>query len=779
MATRYFGERIKRNEDPQLLTGHGLFVDDVRLPDMLHGAVLRSPHAHARIHHIDVSKALQVPGVVAVFTARDLGPVNGPLPLLIGHPSLRRPQVQCALAVNKVKFAGEPVAFVVARDRYIAEDARELIEVDYEVLPAVVDLEEAVKPDSPKVHDELPDNIAAVYAQKRGDVDEAFRRADFVFKERIWMERGAAMPMETRSVVAFYDPYLRTLTVWDTTQAPIPIRNLIARIFGLPEERVRVIAPHVGGGFGPKIMMGYPEEVLVPFAAMKLGRPVKWTEDRYEEFFAMNQERGQLHEAEIAVTRDGLILGVRDRFLHDSGAYVPYGVQTPIITATTLPGPYHIPNYFTEFTAVYTNKITVSPYRGAGRPHGVFVMERLMDRVARELGIDRAEVRMRNFIKPDQFPYHYELIYQDGAEVLYDSGNYPGTLSMAMEMIGYRDWPQEKDRYRRQGRRVGLGIACYVEGTGIGPYEGARVHVDANGRITVATSVGTQGQGHYTSFAQIVADELGVDPRHIEVITGDSALFSWGTGTFASRAAVVAGNAVAKAAREVRQKAIELAAKALEANPEDIELADGKAFVKGSPDTALTLAELALKANPLRATIPPDFKPGLEATGYYAPSHGTFANGVHACKVEVDVQTGNIRFLQYVVVHDCGRVINPMILEGQIHGGVAQGIGGAFYERLHYDENGQLLNASFMDFLIPTAMEVPKVEIGHLETPTPHNPLGVKGAGEAGVIPVNALLAQALEDALDDYGIVITDMPLDPNRLLQLIEHARTKSEVG
>jgi CO/xanthine dehydrogenase Mo-binding subunit len=326
---------------------------------------------------------------------------------------------------------------------------------------------------------------------------------------------------------------------------------------------------------------------------------------------------------------------------------------------------------------------------------------------------------------------------------------------------------------------VGLGIACYVEGTGIGPYEGARVHVDANGRITVATSVGTQGQGHYTSFAQIVADELGVDPRHIEVITGDSALFSWGTGTFASRAAVVAGNAVAKAAREVRQKAIELAAKALEANPEDIELADGKAFVKGSPDTALTLAELALKANPLRATIPPDFKPGLEATGYYAPSHGTFANGVHACKVEVDVQTGNIRFLQYVVVHDCGRVINPMILEGQIHGGVAQGIGGAFYERLHYDENGQLLNASFMDFLIPTAMEVPKVEIGHLETPTPHNPLGVKGAGEAGVIPVNALLAQALEDALDDYGIVITDMPLDPNRLLQLIEHARTKSEVG
>jgi len=777
MGTRYFGERVKRSEDPRLLTGRGTYVDDIRLPGVAHAAFLRSPHAHARILRIDVTRAQAAPGVAAVYTRAQLpAPLAEPLPKLIPHPALVHHKTQYALAPEKVRHVGEPVALVIAESRYLAEDAVELIEVEYDPLPAVVDLEQAAA-GPPFVHEDIGTNVCAHYTQRVGNVEEAFARAAHVFTERLVMDRGASSPMECRGVVAQWDAKMRQLTVWDSTQAPIRIRNYLSQLYGLPQQDVRVIAPDIGGGFGPKIMMCYPEEVLIPWAAMQLGRPVKWIEDRREHFAATNHERMQIHDAAIAVDSDGRILGVRTEFLYDSGAYIPYGIIVPIVASTTLPGPYRLPNYHCEFKAVFTNKTIVSPYRGAGRPHGVFVMERLLDRVAKELGLDRTAVRERNFIQPNEFPYEVGLIYQDNAPVVYDSGDYPATMRKALEMIDYRTWPERRKRYRREGRYVGLGIACYVEGSGIGPYEGCRVTVEPSGKVFAATSVGTQGQGHYTSFAQIVADALTVPVEDVTVVTGDSGAFSWGTGTFASRAAVVAGNAVHLAAQAVREKALMVAATRLEARVEDLEMAAGLVFVRGVPGRAMTLAEIAVAANPLRGTIPTEWdQPGLEASRYFAPSGGTWPNGAHACLIEIDPQTGMLTVLKYVVVHDCGRVINPLILDGQIRGGVAQGLGGAFYERLVYDENGQLLTQTFMDYLLPTAAEVPAVEIGHMETPSPLNPLGVKGAGEAGVIPVGALIAQAVDDALQEFGVRVTEMPLSPSRLLEII---RSASAVG
>src|SRR5712691_1954849 len=511
MTTRYFGERIKRNEDPRLLIGGGTFVDDVTLPDLLHAAVLRSPHAHARVRRVDTAGAQALPGVVAVYTHADLPPtLQDPLPRLIPHPALVHHKTQSALARDKVRHVGGPTSLLVATSRYVAEDALDVIEVEYDPLPPVVTLEQAVRPDAPLVHEDAGTNVCAQYTQRVGNVDEALARAAHVFTERFVIDRGTAAPMECRGVVAQWDPRLRQLVVWDSTQAPIPIRNGLARLLGLAQGGVRVIAPDIGGGFGPKIMMFYPEEVLVPYAAMQLGRPVKWIEDRRENFTAMNHEREQIHDATIAVDREGRILAVKTVFLYDAGAYIPYGLIVPIVSSTTLPGPYKIPNYHCEFQAVFTNKTIVSPYRGAGRPHGVFVMERLMDRVADELDLDRMEVRRRNFIQPHEFPYHVGLLYQDNAPLIYDSGNYPATLDKALEMIGYDRWPDERARYRREGRHVGMGIACYVEGSGIGPYEGCRVTVEPTGKVYAATSVGTQGQGHFTAFAQIIADALGV-----------------------------------------------------------------------------------------------------------------------------------------------------------------------------------------------------------------------------------------------------------------------------
>jgi len=798
LTTRSIGARIPRNEDSRLLRGLGCFVDDVNPPGILHAATLRSPHAHARIARIDAAAARGAPGVHLVMTAADVGELNQPSPLLIPHPTLTHPRTQCPLAVDEVRYVGEAVAFVVADDRYQAEDALELIEVDYEPLPVVVNLATALDAGTPRVHADVPDNRAARFRQTVGDAAAAMARADHVLRERLMIERSCGCPIEARGVAATWEPRQRVLRVWDSTQAPLPIRNGLARLFGLPEFSVEVIAPDVGGGFGTKIMLFYPEEILVPLAAIRLGRPVKWTEDRREHLIAANQERGQIHDIEVGVDGTGRILALCDHFVHDAGAYTPYGIVVPIITSTQLPGPYRLKNYTVEFEVAYTNKAIVTPYRGAGRPHGAFVMERVIGLIARELSLEPAEVRRRNFIQPDEFPWDVGLTFQDGGPTRYDSGNYPAGLEMALEMIGARDFRREQAEARRAGRYLGLGVGCYVEGTGIGPYEGAHVRVEPSGKVFLATGLTTQGQGHGTTFAQIAAEALGCDPADVAVVTGDTTKFNWGAGTYASRGLVTSGSAIHRAAVEVREKVLRLAASLLEVSPHDLELADGRVRVKGAPGKELTLGALATVANPIRyaygkeaadaalrlvkpregAVLLEGEEPGLEARGYYAPPHATFASGCHAAIVEIDVETGDLKFLRYVVQHDCGTMVNPTIVEGQICGGVAQGIGGAFYERILYDEAGQPLTATFVDFLMPTAVEIPEIEIGHIETPSPLNALGMKGVGEAGAIPVPALVAEAIDDALAPLGVRIREMPLSPNRVRELIEAARARRGV-
>jgi carbon-monoxide dehydrogenase large subunit len=775
---RLVGSAVRRNEDARLLTGRAQFVDDVHLPGMLHAAFLRSDHAHARLTSIDLSKARQRNGVVAAYAADDLGSYWAPGPLLVPPPPIdgltfnHAPQVP--LARGKVRYVGEPLAVVIAESRYVAEDALADIVLELEPLPAVVDLERALTPSAAVVHEKIGSNVAAHAVQAKGDYDKAKAKAYRVIKRRFLYDRGVAGAIENRAVVAQWDSLSEEMTIWDTTQAPIPIRNGLAAMLGLSQSQVRVIAPFVGGGFGPKIMMYYPEEVVIPWAARQIGRPVKWVEDRRENFSATTQERGQVHDAEIAVDRSGKILGVKDVFLHDTGAYDPYGLTVPINSQCTLLGPYKIPNYYSEFTAVFTTKPIVTPVRGAGRQHGVFVIERLLDLAARELGIDRVEIRRRNFIGKRDFPYDNKIIFQDFQPLTYDSGDYEPALEMAAKMIEYDKFRREEQpRARAEGRSLGLGIVAYIEGTGIGPYEGAKVTVEPSGRVLLATGVGTQGQGHFTSFAQIVAEQLGISAADVQVVTGDTRTFAWGTGTFASRGAVVAGSACHAAAVAVRDKALALGAQHLGVKANKVSIGNGRVYLTSDPARGFTLAELSQRANPLRGAVAPGTEPGLEATKYFGPQRGSTANGVHAMIVEVDRETAEVKIRRYVVVHDCGVQINPMIVEGQIHGGVAAGIGNAFYEQLVFDDGGQVLNASLMDYLLPTALDVPAIELGHLETPSPLNPIGAKGVGEAGAIPTGALFAQAVEDALSGTGVEITEIPLSPSRLFTLMDDAK------
>ncbi len=775
---RVLGRRTPRNEDPRLLTGRALFVDDVQRPGMVHVAFVRSPHAHARLGAIDASAALQMPGVLGVYTADDLGDYWQPGPLLVPPPPVSgmefHERTQVPLARDKVRHVGEPVALVVAESRYLAEDAVEQIFVDYEPLPAVVDLVAALEPDAARVHDDLDSNLAAFVPQSRGDYAAARAEAHLVLARTFDYDRGASAAIENRGVVAEWDPREDRLTIWDTTQAPIPVRNGLAAMLGLSEHQVHLIAPFIGGGFGPKIMMFYPEEVLIPWLALQLGVPVKWIEDRSENFYATTQERGQIHEAEIAVDTEGRILGVRDRFLHDTGAYDPYGLTVPLNSQCTLLGPYRIPAYDSEMRAVFTNKTIVTPYRGAGRQHGVFVIERLLDLVARELDLDPFEVRRRNFLQPEDFPVDQTIIYQDFQPLVYDSGNYEPLLDQARQRIGWDQFLEsEQPNARAEGRLLGIGVVAYVEGTGIGPFEGARVQIQTSGRVTVVTGVGTQGQGHYTVLAQIAAEQLAVPVTSVDVITGDTDQFHWGTGTFASRGAVVAGNAVHAAAVEVRAKTLAIAARLLEVTEDELELVDSEVRVVSDPTRSMALGTLAAEANPMRGAVTPGTEPGLEATRYFGPHRGATASGAHAMVLEVDPETYDVTIHRYVVVHDCGRILNPLIVDGQVHGGVAQGIGNCFYEELVYDENGQLMNASLMDFLLPTSLDVPRVEVGHEETVSPLNELGTKGAGEAGAIPTGALFAQALENALDLPGLEILQIPLNPSKLWHLVQRAR------
>jgi aerobic carbon-monoxide dehydrogenase large subunit len=718
---------------------------------------------------------------VAIFTAEDMGDDWQPGPPLVSPPPTAKDVIfnsrrQVPLVKDKVRHAGEAIVVVIAESRYIAEDAVEDILVELEPLEAVVDLEKGLVAGSPLVHDDLESNLAAHLLQKKGNYEEAKSKADLVIKRRIVIDRGAASAMENRGIVANWDAKSQYLTIWDTTQAPIPIRNGTAARLGLSEHQVRVIAPFIGGGFGPKMMMFYAEEMVIPWASKRLGRPIKWIEDRRENFYATTQERGQIHDVEIALSRDGHILGLKDVFLHDSGAYDPYGLTIPLNTQCHAMGGYDIKNFTTEVSVVFTNKTLTTPVRGAGRPQGIFIIERLLDIASKELGIDRMEIRKRNFISPDAFPYEHKIIDQAFAPLILDTGNYLPVMEKALEMIGYEEFVKnEQPRLRREGKYVGIGVVPFIESTGVGPYEGARVTVEASGKISVVTGIGTQGQGHFTSFAQIVAEQVRVPVKDVRIVTGDTAEFHWGTGTFASRGAVVAGNAIHSAASIVRKKILELASKVLEAPVDELELDDGMVRVADIPQKSISLGELAVLANPLRGAVQPGTEPGLEATSYFGPQYGATAFGTHAMILEIDPETMMIKIKRYVTVEDCGTVLNPLILEGQIHGGVSLGLGNAYYEQLHFDENGQLLNASFADYLLVSATEMPRIEVGHFETRSSWNELGTKGVGEAGAIPVPALFAQAVENALYDQKLEILEMPLSPNRLFELLHKEKSQ----
>ncbi len=788
-----FGQRIRRVEDPRLLSGRGRYLDDLG-HDALAVAFVRSPHAHARIVDIDVSAALAVDGLVAIYTYDDLdGRTSEPLPLLIPHPTLNQGRTPYPLADGEVNHVGEAIAMVVASDRYVAEDVVGLIQVEYEPLPPVVGLAASRDGDA-LVHADVPGNVAATMVQEVGDAAAAIAAAAHRATLSLSIERSASMPMEGKGVLARWDADDESLLVHTSTQSSTSVRQAIAAKLSIPVDRVEVVTPDIGGGFGVKIVHPWPEEILVPWAARRLGQPVKWVEDRREHFISSAHERGQLHEVEVGYDDDGRLCGLSVRFWHDNGAYTPYGLIVPIITSTQLLGPYKPGAYRVEFQSMYTNTVIVTPYRGAGRPQGCFVMERVMDAIAADLGIDRAVVRERNFIQPAEMPYDHGLMFQDGRPLVYDSGDFPASLAKLKALVGWDEFDSFRAAARAEGRRVGIGLGCYVEGTGVGPYEGGHLRVETDGSVVVSTGLTSQGQGHQTMLAQIVADELGVEMERVRVTTGDTRRFKYAVGTFASRTAVMSGSAVALTARKVRAKALKIAANALEAAVDDLEIVDGQIRVKGSPGSEIDLGSVAVLSNPLRyafdagaarATqfagpvdptappVPEGEQPGLEGTDYYSPVGSTFANGMHAVVVETDPETAEINILRYCVVHDCGTVINPMIVEGQIHGGVAQGVAGALYERMEYDDAGQLLNASYMDFLMPYASEVPHIEIDHLETPSPLNPLGVKGAGEAGVIPGSAAIASAIEDA---EGFPITAMPISPSELFALrAQHPRAR----
>ena len=768
MSSGTIGQRLRRNEDPRLLAGRGKYVGDIALPGMAHAAILRSPHAHARIRAIDLEKALAQPGVIAAAAFPHLGSAATPIPCG-QYPGLHSKGFHL-LAAEKVRHVGEAVAVILAESRYAAEDALDLIEADYEPLPPVQDLEPALAEGSALVHEDVERNLASRTVWHTGDVDAAFRGAPHTLEARLTVSRGGGMPLETRGLVADYDRVTGQLTVWASTQVPHQVQQTLMEMLGLPPHRVRVIAPDVGGAFGAKLVI-YPEDVLIPWLAWRFERPVKWIEDRLEHMQSATQERGQVHRVKVAFDETGRILGLEDAMAHDAGAYTPRGLVVPLLTASMMPGPYRIPNYRIAFSTVYTNRVPVTPYRGAGQPQAVFVMERVLDLVARRLGRDPTEVRFRNLIPPDAFPYHVGVPnYRGTGPLVYDTGDFPAVLRRGLEVAAYGRLVAERDRARAEGRLVGIGTACYVELTGGGPHEGALVRVDLAGRVAVFTGGTTQGQGAETTLAQVCAAELGLSPDQVEVIAGDTGAISQGWGAFASRVAVMAGTAVLLAAQEVRRKAIRLAAVALEAAEEDLELAGGTVTVRGAPARAVTLGRLAAMAAMAGAAY--GVEPGLEATRYFQPKDMTYAAGAQVVMVEVDRETGAVRVLRNVFVHDSGPPINPTVVEGQVLGAMAIGFGSALLEQIAYNAEGQLLTASFMDYLLPGAPEVPAVTLEHLETRSPLNPLGLKGVGESATLPAPAVIASAVDDALSALGITVTESPLPPERVRALIARA-------
>ncbi len=774
-AKAYIGAPIRRVEDRRFVTGRGRYTDDIVLPGMLYAWIVRSPYAHARIRAIRTEKARQHPGVVAVFTGKDMlddGVGSLPTGWQIG-PDMKEPP-HYALAVDKVRYVGDGVAVVIAETKAAARDAAELVEVDYEELPAVVDAAEALKEGAPLVHDDAPGNLC--YVWELGDreaTDRALAAAHHVTKLEFVNQRLIPNAIEPRSAIGHYDPGRDELTLYTSSQNPHLIRLLLsAFVLKLPEHKVRVISPDVGGGFGSKIFH-YPEEVICAWSSRKLGRPVKWTAVRSESFVSDAHGRDHITTAEMGFDRDGRIVGLRVRTIANLGAYLSTfapGVPTWLY-GTLLAGQYKTPHIHVEVKGVFTNTTPVDAYRGAGRPEATYVVERLVELGAHELGIDPAELRRRNFIQPDEFPYQTPVVLQ------YDSGNYEGALNKALEMADYWKLREEQKRAREQGRLIGIGFSCYIEACGLAPskvagaigvraglYESAAIRVMPTGKVQVFTGTHSHGQGHETTFAQIVAHELGIPLEDVEVIHGDTAEIPFGMGTYGSRSLATGGSAIYRALEKVKAKARKIAAHKLEVAEEDLEFRNGQFIVKGT-DHAISFGDIALTAY-VPHDYPEGLEPGLEENAFYDPANFTFPFGTHLSVVEVDPETGKVKLLRYIAVDDVGRIINPMIVEGQIHGGVAQGIGQALLEGAVYDRaSGQLLSGSLLDYALPRADDLPSFEVGHQETPCPHNPLGAKGAGEAGTIAATACVVNAVVDALYHLGVRDIRMPLTPERV--------------
>jgi len=768
------GSPIKRREDPRLITGQATYVDDIKIPGMLHMAVLRSPYGHARITSIDTSAARQHPGVVAVYTSEDLKGVVGNIAIAVPLGKIAEGMGnRGALADGKVRFYGDPVAVVIADDRYTARDARDLIEVDYEPLPAAIDVEKAMQPDAPILYEEFGTNVGFSMHPPTDEIDKVFAQTQadggIIVKTRLVNQRLAPASMETRGVVAEYRKAGKNLTVWSSSQIPHLLRNILAALVGLPQHQVRVIVPEVGGGFGSKLNI-YPEEMVAAFAAMKTGRAVKWIEDRSENLAATIHGRDQVDYVEVAATKEGKITGLKVHGISDLGSYCQIFTDV-IMIAFGFPvscGAYDIPVVHLSADVVFTNKAPTDAYRGAGRPEAAYVAERAVDLVAYELGKDPAEVRKLNFIKPEQFPY------KSAAGAVYDTGNYLGALEKALEIVDYQNLRAEQARKRAEGKLMGIGISSYIEICGFGPkgsapvglYESARVRVEQSGTVMVYTGSSPHGQGEETTFAQIVGEEFGIPVENVMIMHGDTDSTPEGRGTYGSRTTAVGGSAVFNAVQRLKEKMKLIASHMLEASPSDVTLENGSFSVAGSPQKSVAFADVAATAN-LSNTLAPGIEPGLETTVFFEPDACVFPFGTHICVVEIDKETGEAEIKRFVAVDDCGRQLNPMLVQGQVHGGIAQGVGQALIEGVEYAEDGQLLTATLMDYAMPLASELPHFELDHTITLTTVNPLGVKGVGEAGTIGSTPAVAAAIADAM---GVAHIDMPYKPEKLWKIIQ---------
>jgi carbon-monoxide dehydrogenase large subunit len=778
MGARVFGSAIRRREDPRLITGTATYTDDLTLPGMVHAAILRSPYAHARIRKIDTHRARHAPGVIAVYTGADTNAILKPMPCawLLPNADLKVATYQ-PVATDVVRYVGECVAVVVAENRYQAQDALDLIDVDYDPLPTTVDPKKATAEGAPQLHADAPGNLAFHWTVGGGDVDAAFASADVTVSDRIIQQRLIPTAIEPRAALASFVKATGELTLWNTTQNPHILRFLASLITGVPEDKLRVIAPEVGGGFGSKIAV-YPGEMIAVFCSMKLGRPVKWTETRRENYLATTHGRDHVQEVELAATNDGKILGLRCTVWAGMGAYLSTaapGIPT-ILHGLMLSGPYQLPALKEDVYGVYTNTTPVEAYRGAGRPEATFMLERMLDKLADRLKIDPVEIRHRNLLPP----------FDNGCAVVtglsYDSGNYQRALDKALNHIGYQELRREQARLRDQGRYLGIGVGTYVEICGLGPsqvagaigfqgglWESAIVRFHPSGKVNVFIGASPHGQGEETTFAQIVSDEIGVDVNDVKVIHGDTDSTPMGWGTYGSRTTAVGGAALAVAVRKIKDKAKVLAAHLLEASPEDMDYQDGRFFVKGTPARAKTIQDIALMAN-VAWNLPQGMEAGLEATSFYDPPNFVYPFGAHIAVVEIEGDTGQVALKKYVAVDDCGPQINPMIVEGQVHGGVVQGIGQALWEGAVYDDSGQLVTGSLLDYAIPRADGLPNIDVLSTVTKSPHHPLGVKGIGEAGTIVSTAAVYNAVIDALEPFGVDNLTMPLTAERVWRAMQ---------